>query len=179
MEGQAEISLPPLNPPYVGNRNGTLAYMVFNETRPSVTSWSHTLYDGNNWLQYPDVWVYGNENSGTTNWTVGNGFTKDKIGPEYGFGWALNKVAPKQILLAKFAAGGTSLAHDWRPPSSGGTVGPLWNASIAYWRDLLKPENLTALFPGYTPAMGYEISGFLWVQVCYFACLPPYQHTHT
>ena len=165
MEGQAEIDLPCLTTGYA-HRNGTLSYMVFNETRPSVTSWSKTLWDSqsNTWAVNPSIWVYGNENAGTTNWTVGNGFLKTKIGPEYGFGYALAPFAKQQVLLAKFAAGGPSLAKDWRPPSSGGTVGPLWNASIAYWRALLKPENLTALFPGFTPSMGVEIAGFLWVQ---------------
>ena len=71
------------------------------------------------------------------------------------------------MLLAKWSIGGTSLAHDWRPPSSGGTVGPLFTASVAAWKELLSPANLTALFPLYNVSEGFEIAGMLWVQgVC-------------
>ena len=92
------------------------------------------------------------------------GFRASTNGPEYGFGGALGSVAPKQMLLAKFSNGGTSLAHDWRPPSAGGTTGPLFNASLAAWKSLLTPANLTALYPGYNESEGYEIAGMLWVQ---------------
>ena len=83
MEGQSDTDSidPKSNKPH---RNGTLAYMIFNETRPEVTSWSKNLWDPatNNYLVRTDVWVYGNENVGTGNWTVGNGFTLKKNGPE-------------------------------------------------------------------------------------------------
>jgi hypothetical protein len=165
MEGQSDIdsSDPKTGAPH---RNGTLAWMIFNETRPDVTAWSKRLWDPstNNYLVREDVWVYGNENVGTGNWTVGNGFLPKKNGPEYGFGYVIGDAAPSQVLLAKFAAGGTSLDKDWRPPSSGGGAGPLFNASLAYWRALLTPENLTATFPGYDAAAGFEVAGFLWVQ---------------
>ena len=77
MEGQSPIDEPSQNPNCMGcpHRNGTLAWMTFNETRPSVTAWSKELWDAttNNWLVDDNVWVWGNENQGTQNWTVGNG----------------------------------------------------------------------------------------------------------
>ena len=95
MEGQSDIdsSDPKTGAPH---RNGTLAWMIFNETRPDVTAWSKRLWDPstNNYLVREDVWVYGNENVGTGNWTVGNGFLPKKNGPEYGFGYAFLPYAP-------------------------------------------------------------------------------------
>ena len=170
MEGQSPIDEPSQSPNCTNcpHRNGTLAWMVFNETRPSVTAWSKSLWVGDeatgHWLMDDNVWVWGNENKGTQNWTVGNGFRASTNGPEYGFGRALATVADSQVLLLKWSIGGTSLAHDWRPPSAGGTTGPLYNASIADWKALLTTENLTSLYPAYDAASGFEIAGFLWVQ---------------
>jgi hypothetical protein len=147
MEGQSPTDSTDPNPGCTGcpHRNGTLAWMVHNETRAEVQAWSRKLVntDGS-WLVLPSVWMWGNENQGTTNWTVGNGVTKDANGPEYGFGYGIAQSSPNQALLAKWARGGTSLAQDWRPPSSGGTVGPLFVESVAAWKSLLTTENLTA-----------------------------------
>ena len=90
--------------------------------------------------------------------------TRNANGPEYGFGFGIADASPHQALLAKWARGGTSLAQDWRPPSSGGTVGPLFVESIAAWKSLLTTANLTALYPGYDASAGFEIAGFLWTQ---------------
>jgi hypothetical protein len=90
--------------------------------------------------------------------------TRNANGPEYGFGFGIAEASPHQALLAKWARGGTSLAQDWRPPSSGGTVGPLFVESIAAWKSLLTTANLTALYPGYDASAGFEIAGFLWTQ---------------
>lgn len=167
MEGQSPTDSTDPNPGCTGcpHRNGTLAWMVFNETRAEVQAWSSKLVnpDGS-WLVLPSVWMWGNENQGTTNWTVGNGVTKNANGPEYGFGYGIAQAAPQQALLAKWARGGTSLAQDWRPPSSGGTVGPLFVESVAAWKSLLTTENLTALYPSYDASAGFEIAGFLWTQ---------------
>ena len=168
MEGQSPTDSTDPNPGCTGcpHRNGTLAWMIFNETRPDVQAWSKKLWDAqtNDYLVRTDVWVYGNENAGTGNWTVGNGVSRSTNGPEYGFGFGIGDASPSQVLLAKFAHGGTALASDWRPPSSGGAVGPLFNASVAWWQQLLTPANLTALFPAYDASKGFEIAGFVWVQ---------------
>jgi hypothetical protein len=52
------------------------------------------------------------------------------IGPELGFGAkALAKVPTFNI--NKCSWGGTSLYKDWRPPSAGGTTGPLYIQFLA------------------------------------------------
>ena len=48
------------------------------------------------------------------------------FGPELVFGQALSKAGYSSTSLIKVAYGGTSLYIDWRSPTSGGTVGPLY-----------------------------------------------------
>lgn len=159
MEGQAPI----------GNlakpRNGTLAYMVLNETRASVRAWADHIFDRatQTWAVKDDVLMFGDEYD-PGNWSVGFGANKNAIGPEFGLGYTLSARSPHQVLLAKAAWGGTSLAGDWRPPSSGGTVGHLFNASVGLWKSLLTPEGLAAAFPWYNAKEGFEIAGAVWVQ---------------
>ena len=44
---------------------------------------------------------------------------RNKIGPEYGFGFGVNEAMPGQkVLIIKTAWGGKTLAEDFRPPSS-------------------------------------------------------------
>ena len=50
---------------------------------------------------------------------VGYGFDEERIGPEYGFGLALDRALDEPVLLIKTAWGGKSLAVDFRPPSAG------------------------------------------------------------
>ena len=46
------------------------------------------------------------------------------MGPELGFGFVLGDFYKEPVLLIKTAWGGKSLYEDFRPPSSGGQVGP-------------------------------------------------------
>ena len=91
------------------------------------------------------------------------------MGPELGFGWAvgdaLNNHEDEKILLLKVAWGGKSLAVDFRPPSSGGTVGPYYESMITNVKNTL--ANLTNIFPDETVAGGnrpVHLSGFAWHQ---------------
>jgi hypothetical protein len=72
------------------------------------------------------------------------------------------------VLLIKTAWGGKSLNKDFRPPSSGGEVGPYYTQMIQEIRDALK-------------ALGdekYEIRGFVWMQgwndICTKEAVPEY-----
>ncbi|MEO2033781.1 MAG: hypothetical protein ABGZ35_17020, partial [Planctomycetaceae bacterium] len=59
----------------------------------------------------------GNRRSGPL--SVGFGGSRDKIGPEFGFGLALAKQLDAPILLIKTSWGGKSLHYNFRPPSAG------------------------------------------------------------
>jgi len=85
-----------------------------------------------------------------------------KFGPELAFGIVVGDHLDEQVLLIKTAWGGHSLFQKFRPPSSGGEVGPSYTKMIELVRDVTK--NLKTSFPGYDEAQGYEIAGFLWFQ---------------
>lgn len=85
-----------------------------------------------------------------------------RFGPELPFGIVVGDHFQEQVLLIKTAWGGHSLFQKFRPPSSGGEVGPSYTKMIEHVRDVTK--NLKTLFPNYDEAEGYEITGFLWFQ---------------
>ncbi|NQT41229.1 MAG: sialate O-acetylesterase, partial [Planctomycetes bacterium] len=68
----------------------------------------------------------------------------------------------EQVLLIKTAWGGKSIYKDFRPPSSGGEVGPFYTQMVDHVHNVL--ANLKTEFPGYDESKGYEICGFLWFQ---------------
>ncbi len=116
------------------------------------------------WKIRRDVWVYyprarGGVKKGPL--TVGYGANDQKIGPELFFGVVLGDLFDNQVLLVKAAWGGKSLAVDFRPPSSGGDVGPYYKKMLETLRYAL--DHLGELFPDYK-GQGYEISGFVWFQ---------------
>ena len=55
---------------------------------------------------------------------------RDPIGPELGFGHVVGDAFEEPVLLIKLAWGGKSLAKDFRPPSSGGEVGPYYKEIV-------------------------------------------------
>ena len=83
------------------------------------------------------------------------------IGPELGFGLVMGDTFDSQVLLIKVAWGGKSLAKDFRPPSSGGEVGPSYKELIQHVKDVL--ANLKTHFPDYD-GKGYQLAGFGWHQ---------------
>jgi hypothetical protein len=92
-------------------------------------------------------------------WTTlepGVGASTGTFGPEVAFGKDISAAFPNEtIALVKVAWSGTSLAYDWRPPSAGGTIGPLYTQFVNKVRDAL------ATIPaGNTPV----ISGMCWMQ---------------
>jgi len=85
------------------------------------------------------------------------------IGPELGFGFVMGDYFDNPVLLIKTAWGGKSLYVDFRPPSSGGQVGPYYTKMIEEVRDALA-------------ALGdqkYEIAGFVWQQGWNDMCTKP------
>jgi hypothetical protein len=46
----------------------------------------------------------------------GVGSSLHHIGPEYGFSFTVDDALREDILVIKWAYGGTDICHDWRPP---------------------------------------------------------------
>ena len=112
--------------------------------------------------------------------TVGYGGNADKIGPELGFGLALERQLDAPILLIKTSWGGKSLHYNFRPPSAGpyalsekeqagkNAEQIRKNAGLNY---RLMTEavqavlaDLPAHHPEYQASAGHEIAGFVWFQ---------------
>ena len=83
------------------------------------------------------------------------------FGPELQFGHVVGQHFDQQVLLIKTAWGGKSLYQEFRPPSSGGEVGPYYTKMLGEIHAAL--ANLKHDFPGYQ-GQGYELAGFVWYQ---------------
>jgi len=136
---------------------GSLRYEVDNDP----ANYGQLVDTNGDWVVRDDVWIWSTTDGGEKgNLTVGYG-SNAAIGPEYGFGQVVGNLYDDQVLLIKTAWGGKSLAVDFRPPSSGGTVGPYYTKMINDVNSVL--ENLASEFPDYA-GQGIEIVGFGWHQ---------------
>lgn len=153
MEGQGKIALDPKR----NDGKGSLEYLVKDPA--TADRFKHLKNADGQWTVRDDVWIWYFDRKGPL--TVGYGAREDRIGPELGFGCVLGDACDEQVLLIKIAWGGKSLAKDFRPPSSGGEVGPYYLELFQHVRDVL--ANLKTLFPEYD-GRGYEIVGFGWHQ---------------
>ena len=153
MEGQGVIKM---NPQRNGGK-GSLEYMC----KESKMAWRtrHMVDADGNWVVRKDVWIWYLDRKGGL--TAGFGANDTLIGPEFGFGHGVGEALDEQVLLIKTAWGGKSLAVDFRPPSSGGQVGPYYQRMLEHVKEVL--GNLKTLFPQYD-SKGYEIAGFGWHQ---------------
>jgi alpha-galactosidase len=121
--------------------------------------------------------------------TAGFGASPEKIGPEFTFGLYMEKQTDAPILLIKTAWGGKSLNTDFRPPSAGPYVfnetqlagfqkqgkdvaamqAEKDKATGVYYRLMLEHVKKVLadpkrVVPGYDPAQGFELAGFVWFQ---------------
>jgi alpha-galactosidase len=136
---------------------GSLAYAVQDPT--TAERYQHLVDDDGKWVVRDDVWIWYFDRKGGL--TVGYGARNDRIGPELEFGHVVGDHYKDQVLLIKIAWGGKSLAKDFRPPSSGGAVGPYYHELFQHVRAVL--TNLEEHFPGYE-GQGYQVIGFGWHQ---------------
>ena len=102
---------------------------VINDPETQEES-KHLKPDGK-WLVRDDVWVrFQTARQGLLKGGLTIGYTgygnSTHIGPELQFGHAVGDYLENQVLLIKTAWGGKSLYKDFRPPSSGGEVGPYY-----------------------------------------------------
>jgi hypothetical protein len=159
MEGQAVADLDGKD--YNGGK-GTLDFLLRDPNKSSLVK--HLKNADGTWAVREDVWCrYQRENGPLLAGPLTIGFSvygdQHHFGPELQLGHVLGDHFENQVLLIKTAWGGKSLYKDFRPPSSGGEVGPYYTKMVEEIRESL--ANLTRDFPGYCDN-GYELAGFVW-----------------
>lgn len=143
--------------PQRNDGRGSLEYFVQHAQNPEELA--HLTDDKGEWTVRDDVWIWYFDRKGGL--SAGYGSNETTIGPEFGFGHRVGEAIDDQVLLIKVAWGGKSLAKDFRPPSSGGEVGPYYKELFTHVHDVL--GNIQAHFPEYK-GQGFEIAGFGWHQ---------------
>jgi len=169
MEGQGVADLD--GPDYNEGR-GTLNYLLNDPAKSALVK--HLRNADGQWAVRDDVWVRYKLDDGTVkSGPLTLGFTpyggRHHFGPELQFGWIMGDYYTNPVVLIKTAWGGKSLYADFRPPSSGGKVGPYYTQMIADVREAL--ANLANDMPGYNNR-GYALAGFVWYQGWNDGCDP-------
>lgn len=153
MEGHGFIAA---NPGRNGGK-GSLEYVA--KQSGTADRFKRLLGPDGKWVVRDDVWIAYLDRKGKL--TAGFGVKDDRIGPELGFGWVIGDAFQEPVLIIKLAWGGKSLAKDFRPPSSGGEVGPYYKEIVERTRALLK--DLKKEFPELGDRE-CELAGFGWHQ---------------
>src|SRR6185295_1703161 len=159
MEGQAVADLDGKD---YNDGKGTLNFLLRDPDKGPL--FKHLKNTDGTWTKREDVWCrYKREHGPLLAGPLTMGFSvygdKHHFGPELQFGNVLGDHFENQVLVIKTAWGGKSLFKDFRPPSSGGEVGPYYTKMIAEIREAL--ANLKRDFPAYD-GKGYELAGFVW-----------------
>jgi hypothetical protein len=161
MEGQAVADLDGKD---YNEGKGTLRFLLRDPAKSPLLR--HLRDDRGQWTVRDNVWVrYQLENGPLKAGPLTLGFTsyggKHHFRPELQFGHVMGDYFANrnQVLVIKTAWGGKSLYVDFRPPSSGGQVGPYYKRMLAGVRQAI--ANLKTDFPAYD-GRGYELSGFVW-----------------
>ena len=153
MEGQGFIKADPKR----NEGKGSLEHLTKDPATAAM--FKHLLAKDGKWAVRDDVWIHYLDRKGKL--TVGYGAKEDRIGPELGFGHVVGEAYEEPVLLIKLAWGGKSLGKDFRPPSSGGEVGPYYKEIVKRTKDVL--SDLKKQFPEFGDR-GYELAGFGWHQ---------------
>ncbi|MBL9173451.1 MAG: hypothetical protein JNL10_07960, partial [Verrucomicrobiales bacterium] len=159
MEGQAVVDLEGSD--YNGGRGTLVRLMEDPVLGPRLR---HLRAADGTWTVRNDVWVrYQREDEPLLRGPLAVGFTvygdAHHFGPELQFGHVLGNHLDAPVLLVKTAWGGKSLFRDFRPPSSGGEVGPYYRRMISEVREAMAraPQE----FPEFRGAP-CELAGFVW-----------------
>lgn len=149
MEGAGRVE----GDPNHNGGKGSLSFLAENDPE-----YAHLRKGATGWKERDDVsiWFLGRKGD----LAPGFGSRDSTIGPELGFGYVVGDAFEEPVLLIKTAWGGKSLAVDFRPPSSGGEVGPFYTQMLGHVKKVL--EDLDKEFSQYKD--GYEIVGFGWHQ---------------
>ena len=154
MEGQGVVEMD--HPKYYNGGKGNLVWSMAHSR--SAERMKHLKDSRGQWVVRDDVRISFKNKKGVRTGQLSIGFTgyggKSHIGPELQFGHVIGDHFEAEVLLIKTAWGGKSLRKDFRPPSSGGTVGPYYSKMIEEVRAALA-------------ALGdreYTVAGFVWLQ---------------
>ncbi len=159
MEGQAVVDLEGQD---YNDGKGTLATLLKDPAKRPLLQ--HLSSGDGKWVVRDDVWCrYQREQGPLLAGPLGMGFSvygdPHHFGPELEFGHVIGDHFENPVLLIKTAWGGKSLYQDFRPPSSGGEVGPYYTKMVAEVRAAL--ANLDTDFPEHA-GRAYELAGFVW-----------------
>lgn len=159
MEGQAVVDLTGKD---YNDGKGTLEFLLRDPAKAPLVK--HLKNADGTWAVRDDVWCrYKREQGPLLAGPLSIGFSvygdQHHFGPELQFGHVIGDHFREPVLLIKTAWGGKSLYKDFRPPSSGGEVGPYYQKMIAEVKEAL--ANLKSDFPGYKD-QGFELAGFVW-----------------
>jgi len=152
---------------------GTLVAMLADPAKAALIK--HLRNNKGEWVERDDVWVYDINEFGTRKGNLAFGFgwnlgDQTWFGPELQFGHVVKGRLANQVLIIKTAWGGRALYTDFRPPSSGGTVGPYYKLMLATVKQVL--ADIKKEFPNYNGG-GYELAGFVWWHGWNDFCDPP------
>ncbi len=136
---------------------GSLEWLVHDPS--TADRFQHLIDDNGEWVAREDVQVWFLDRMG--NLAPGFGGSETTIGPELGFGWVVGDAIDDPVLLIKLAWGGKSLGVDFRPPSSGGDVGPYYTEIVTKSQEVMREAD--TLFPQYSNHE-FVLSGIGWHQ---------------
>ena len=158
MEGQAVVDLDGKD---YNDGKGTLRFLLRDPAKAPLLE--HLRKADGTWSVRDDVWVRDKrEDEPLLAGPLSIGFSvygdRHHFGPELQFGNVVGDHFENQVLLIKTAWGGKSLFKDFRPPSSGGKVGPYYTKMIAEIREAL--SRMQTEFPG--NRSDFELTGFVW-----------------
>ncbi|HUT33149.1 MAG TPA: sialate O-acetylesterase [Planctomycetota bacterium] len=170
MEGQAVVDLD--HEKYYNGGKGNLEHVMRDPAKAPL--YAHLRDKEGKWAARDDVWVWYKAPGGLKKGALSIGYAvyggRHHFGPELQFGHVIGNALDNQVLLIKTAWGGKSIYKEFRPPSSGGEVGPFYTRMLAEVREAL--GGLKDCFPDYDGG-GYEIAGFVWFQGWNDMCTPP------
>lgn len=163
MEGKGVVSMD--HEKYYNGGKGNLVWSMKHSQ--SAAMMKHLKNADGGWVVRDDVTISYDTGGKVRKGGLTVGYTNfgggSHIGPELQFGHVIGDVLKEPVLLIKTAWGGKSLYVDFRPPSSGGTVGPYYIKMIEEVRAALAELK----------DRPYKLAGFVWQQGWNDMCTPP------